>query len=292
MICGHIDAVSAGPGADDNATGTICALEAARVLRRYRFENGIRYIAFTGEEQGLVGSGAYASNARTQGDSVLGALNFDMIMYQQTNPDTLRLAIGRTRADTALYNTFKAAVDTYTTQRTIRQALGFGSSDHASFWNNGFPAFCGIEHHYTSNPHYHTSHDSVGAPGYSIPFFTSCVRAAIAGLARLAIPIHGTMIEELSMPNVNNPGLRVYPNPARRNVQFQIANVRGNNASIRIYDIAGKMVKQFNNLTIQPFNQLTWDFRDDSGKRLSAGVYIIQLKTETDETNTKIVRLE
>ncbi|MEO0225490.1 MAG: M20/M25/M40 family metallo-hydrolase [candidate division WOR-3 bacterium] len=283
VICGHIDAVSVSPGADDNGSGTACVLEAIRIMRRYRFENGIRFITFTGEEQGLYGSAAYASNARTQGDSVLGALNFDMIMYQQTNPDTLRLAIGRTRADTVLYNTFKAAVDTYTTQRTICQSLGFGSSDHASFWNNGYPAFCGIEHHYTSNPHYHTSHDSVGAPGYSIPFLTSCVKAAIAGLARLAVPM-AAGVEELTIPAGEIPKLKVSPNPARTWVRFQISDHRDKSLSIKIYDITGKLVRET--------DQLIWDLRDDSGRRLPAGIYICRLNTEREESTAKIILLD
>ncbi len=289
VICGHIDAVSVGPGADDNGTGTICALEAARVMRNYRFENGIRFITFSGEEQGLLGSAAYASNARSQGDSVLGACNYDMIMYRYCNPETLRLAIGRTRADTLLYNTFKAAVDTYTTQRTLRRGLSMGSSDHASFWTNGYPAFCGIENRYTSNPHYHTSHDSVGAPGYDLTFYTSCVKATIAGLARLAVPIAAGVAEEIIVSKNRFSLFAAYPNPTKGNIRFTISVPVEKIASLKIYNVAGELVREFGHLAAQQLNNLTWNCCGNDGRRLPAGVYIGRLKTAGNELVTKII---
>ncbi|MEO0092926.1 MAG: M28 family peptidase, partial [candidate division WOR-3 bacterium] len=58
VICGHMDATSNQvpdfcPGADDNASGTAAVIEACRVMKDYNFEYSVRYIAFTGEEQGL-----------------------------------------------------------------------------------------------------------------------------------------------------------------------------------------------------------------------------------------------
>ena len=62
IICGHIDNTSdyepdRCPGSDDNASGTTAALEAARVFADYQFDYTVKFIGFTGEEQGLFGSG-------------------------------------------------------------------------------------------------------------------------------------------------------------------------------------------------------------------------------------------
>lgn len=297
VICGHLDAVAVSPGADDNATGTLCALEAARIMRRYRFENGIRFIAFSGEEQGLLGSEAYCANAQAQGDTIPGAPDFDMVMYAPIGiPETLRLSIGRTRADTVLYNIFKAAVDTYTTQPTVRRSLSGGASDNSSFNNHGYASFCAIENRYNSNPHYHNSSDSVGASGYSIPFYASCARAAIAGMARLAVPMAAGIEEEFAGYNPAKPSIRVSPNPfrSRTRIAFNI----GQNAKttwLKIFDVGGREVKSFSvlsSLLSHPSPFVSWDGRDHSGKRLPAGVYIVRLKTDNEELKTKIVLLD
>jgi hypothetical protein len=48
---------------------------------------------------------------------------------------------------------------------------------------------------------------------------------------------------------------------------------------ICIYDATGRLVKSFNHSTIQLSNQLIWDGTNDSGQRLTAGVYIVRLET-------------
>ena len=67
------------PGANDNATGVAGALEAARVLSKYKFENSIVYAALSGEEQGLFGGKHMAEVAKQEKWDVLGVLNNDMI---------------------------------------------------------------------------------------------------------------------------------------------------------------------------------------------------------------------
>ena len=67
------------PGANDNATGVAAALEAARVMSKYRFENSIVFAALSGEEQGLFGGKGLAQYAKDQGWEIIGVLNNDMI---------------------------------------------------------------------------------------------------------------------------------------------------------------------------------------------------------------------
>ncbi len=67
------------PGANDNASGMAGAIEAARVLSNYKFENSIIYMGLSGEEQGLFGGGGVAAYAKEQGWEIIGILNNDMI---------------------------------------------------------------------------------------------------------------------------------------------------------------------------------------------------------------------
>ncbi len=67
------------PGANDNATGMAGAIEAARVLSKYSFENSIVYVGLSGEEQGLYGGKGLAQYALDNNWEIIGVLNNDMI---------------------------------------------------------------------------------------------------------------------------------------------------------------------------------------------------------------------
>ncbi len=67
------------PGANDNATGMAGAMEAARVLSKYKFENSIVYLGLSGEEQGLFGGQGMAKYAKDNDWEIIGVLNNDMI---------------------------------------------------------------------------------------------------------------------------------------------------------------------------------------------------------------------
>jgi len=73
------DAVKDAPGADDNGSGTIAVIEAARVMAQTHFRSTIVFACFDGEEQGLFGSDHYAKVLHDAGARVLGNLNNDII---------------------------------------------------------------------------------------------------------------------------------------------------------------------------------------------------------------------
>ncbi|WP_296315085.1 M28 family metallopeptidase [Winogradskyella sp. UBA3174] len=73
------DFTSDSPGANDNATGMAAAIEAARVLSKYKFESSIIYVGLSGEEQGLFGGQGLAKYAKENKWEIIGVLNNDMI---------------------------------------------------------------------------------------------------------------------------------------------------------------------------------------------------------------------
>ncbi|MDQ6628389.1 MAG: M20/M25/M40 family metallo-hydrolase [Pseudomonadota bacterium] len=87
VIAGHLDsrvsdvmnATADAPGANDDASGVAAAIEAARVLSKYRFAATIVYAALSGEEQGLYGGKVLAEHARSAGWKIEADLNNDIV---------------------------------------------------------------------------------------------------------------------------------------------------------------------------------------------------------------------
>ncbi len=181
IIGGHYDSVGS-PGADDNGSGTAGVIETARVLTQFNFESTIIYIAFDREEQGLIGSDAYADDHRF--DDIRGMLNLDMIAFDPTEPDRA-MVHGRSSSNT-LKNGFIDALAEYG-QITAFDGGQADWSDHAPFEWYGFQAAHLFEYDFDSNPHYHQNGDSVDTPDYiNYEYATQMTRGAAAYLADLA----------------------------------------------------------------------------------------------------------
>ncbi|UCG31283.1 MAG: M28 family peptidase, partial [candidate division WOR-3 bacterium] len=196
VVCGHFDATSylspnIAPGADDNASGTASVIEAIRVMRNYQFEYSVRYIAFSGEEFGLYGSYYYASLARSQGDSILGVLNADMIAYVNAYPESVEVLAKISNPPCEPFaDFFVAAADSYTTLLARKRMVTSAAySDHHPFWQNGYLAVCNIEDNPLVNPYYHEPGDTIGAGYNDNAFCTEVVKAQVAALSLMARPL-------------------------------------------------------------------------------------------------------
>ena len=67
------------PGMDDNGSGTVLVMELARVMSRFTFDRTIVFAATTGEDQGLHGATALANYLYSEGISILGVFNNDVV---------------------------------------------------------------------------------------------------------------------------------------------------------------------------------------------------------------------
>jgi hypothetical protein len=298
-VCGHFDATSyaqpaIAPGADDNASGTAAVIEAARVMSDYEFEYSIRYIAFSGEEQGLYGSQHYAQLARSQGDSILGVINGDMIAYSDIQPETLEVFAKVSNPPCEPFaDFFIAAADTYTTLLTNkRMTTSMYSSDHASFWNQGYVALCNIEDYWVVNPYYHTPGDTIGAGYNDHAFCTEVTKAEIAALALLAIP-HETGIEEFEKGKSGNAMLAVQPTIGKNLFTISLTPQSTSPIYLKIHDVTGRVVK---NIAVPQSDighrlSVTWDGTDNSGIKLPGGIYFVQLADDRATGPAKIILL-
>lgn len=199
IVIGHVDDLpSSGlaPGADDNASGTVNVLESARAMSCYAYKNTVRYIACTGEEQGLVGSNAYSAMAKQRGDLIDGVINMDMISWEGNgSPDPENLDLNYNTLSQPLAERFARCATDYNTGLVVDAFYcpSLTASDHAGFWNRGYKAVCGITDnegycgHGGNYPYYHQSTDTIANNG-DPAFFYSVVRTSVATLAEMAEP--------------------------------------------------------------------------------------------------------
>ena len=158
IICAHYDATGVrtsggwdwlhdpAPGADDNASGVALVLESARLLAGQRFPWSIRFIAWSGEELGLLGSQAYADIAGERDDKILGVFNFDMIGFNNLKQ---RLELVTNPGSRWMVEEMGAVAERYEIGLTIDVLEDSGArlSDHAPFWARGYDAILGIENY-------------------------------------------------------------------------------------------------------------------------------------------------
>lgn len=193
VLGAHYDSLALGgssaPGADDNASGTAGMLAIAKAMAKYRFESTIIFCAYANEERGLFGSRAHADALRRNGIDVRGMINLDMIGYRHPESE-LDIDVVFNQKSLPLRQTFAAVVAKYFPG--VKQKDGVlhgGSSDHESFWEEGFPAIFLFEDSERSSPYIHSDDDRVGKSFNSPELAEQIARAAAATLVVLAVPV-------------------------------------------------------------------------------------------------------
>jgi hypothetical protein len=198
LLTGHLDSTSNdpynnAPGADDNASGSSGVLLAADILHQYDFACTLRYVLFTGEEQvvtyGYFGSKFYAQELATANENLIAVINLDMIGYNSDQYEVIEL---HTRADNAkdlaIANLFKNVITAYDINLTTQIVQdGLAWSDHASFWNEGYPAILAMEDFQDFTPYYHWTSDRLST--LNSTYLADFIRAAVGTLAHLAVYI-------------------------------------------------------------------------------------------------------
>jgi Zn-dependent M28 family amino/carboxypeptidase len=146
MAGAHLDSVNAGPGINDNGSGSAAILEVARQMARVRPRNKVRFALWGAEESGLIGSLHYV-NALSQDerDRIALYLNFDMIgspnagYFVYDGDDSDGVGAGPGPAGSAqIEKTFEAF---YADKGIVVQGSDFsGRSDYGPFIAVGIPS--------------------------------------------------------------------------------------------------------------------------------------------------------
>jgi Zn-dependent M28 family amino/carboxypeptidase len=80
VVGAHLDSVNAGPGVQDNGTGSAAILETAIQMAKVKPRNTVRFVWWSAEESGLIGSTRYVESlSQVELDRIALNLNFDMV---------------------------------------------------------------------------------------------------------------------------------------------------------------------------------------------------------------------
>jgi hypothetical protein len=108
------------------------------------------------------------------------------------------------------------------------------------------------------------------------------------------IEVEGSGIEtDYRTDIIGSPRIHISPNPFTKHTTITIGQSTGI-IELQIYDIMGRVVKSFSLLTTYTLlpTVLSWDGADDSGQRLSPGVYMCEFRTEATTIIRKIILIE
>jgi hypothetical protein len=124
-------------GADDNASGTSAIIEMARAAAadRSRFPRSLVFVAFAGEERGLLGSAHYASHPAVPLSGTVAMLNLDMVGRSNGKVQTSGL-----EKAPSLEADLLAAAKIAGIREVGREGPGSGRSDDASFLERRIPS--------------------------------------------------------------------------------------------------------------------------------------------------------
>ncbi len=181
----HYDSVAKGPGANDDGSGTAAVLAAAYALSHYAFKRTIRFVTFSGEEVGLIGSRAYAKEAYAQNDKILVEINADMIGHDEgSNKMTITASedVGWGAEIFQNINTEYSIGLTVNRGTINRQQNGLGGSDYAAFLPYGWECICCWEGDH--DPNFHSPQDNLSNVNFS--YLVNTTRLIAATLAFLA----------------------------------------------------------------------------------------------------------
>jgi len=134
-------------GADDNASGTVALLELAEKLAsvKDKLKRSFIFIAFTGEEMGLLGSAYVANNPPVTTDKMITMINLDMIGRLDSAKSLVIYGVGTSQKWNDLVNKLNPGF------RLTLNPDGFGPSDQSSFYGKNIPVlffFTGVHSDY------------------------------------------------------------------------------------------------------------------------------------------------
>ncbi|KAF9455933.1 Zn-dependent exopeptidase [Collybia nuda] len=175
------------PGADDDGSGIVALLSIARTILRkgVKFYSNVELVAFAGEEQGLLGSRAYARELRVAGANLTLMIQADMLAYRAPGePPQLGLP---DKIGSPIVTQLVADVSAIYSPELHVGFTPACCSDHQSFHEQGFPATQVFERAGPiADPMYHNSGDLSDRVGYDFGQLKSIAKVQFATLLHTA----------------------------------------------------------------------------------------------------------
>lgn len=280
IICGHYDTIT-GAGVSDNGSGTSILLEAARILKDIPTEYSIKFIHFSGEEQGLYGSSHYADNVVFQNNvrqlNVRLVFNIDQVGGQLGNNNNkikCEKGVNGNSSNNATSSTFTQQLATCTSLYSPLQTLitNAYSSDYIPFEQNG-DIITGFYENIRSNNE-HTVNDTFANIDPTYVFNVG--KAAVGALQHFAVATTLNLGTSETEAQKSLESVKIYPNPAKDILTIDLPSTI-KDFDFELTDLLGHtLIKQNNKKTV-------------SLSSLTNGAYLAIIKTTDHTAVRKIV---
>jgi hypothetical protein len=281
ILCGHYDTIN-GKGTNDNGSGVVTIFEVARLLKNIPTEYSIKFINFSGEEDGLIGSQHFVStvvNATNPKMNIRLVFNIDEVggRADMTN-DTITCErdtgspTSNNAASNVITNELINCVELYSPLNTY---LDYAyASDYMPFEDNNEIITGFFERNET--PHRHTATDLL--INMDPEYVYNIAKAATGAMMHFA----KASTTVLDVNELDSSQISLYPNPASTVLNVSLGSLTQSEYSISLLDIQGKEVlsKQIENAGL---------IETVSLQGISKGMYLAVVKTNNKRYTKKII---
>ena len=240
IIDGHYDSIS-GTGTNDNGSGLVCILEVARLLQNIPTQYSIKFINFSGEEDGLFGSKHFVTsvvNATTPKMNIKLVFNLDevggvagMVNNTITCERDMSNPTSNNAASASVTNELMACVRLYSPLNTFLDRAY--ASDYMSFQNNDEVITGFFEKNETTHKHTPTDFLINMDPIYNY----NVAKAAIGAMLHFSVVDTSMSNEEFESSFQGS----IYPNPTNETLYINCGKL-DRNYSFKLIDLLGKTI--------------------------------------------------
>jgi len=282
IVCGHFDSIN-GPGTNDNGSGTSIILEIARILKNVPTEYSIKFIHFSGEEQGLLGSSRYVSqivNGTSPKMDIKVVVNLDQVGGLATKANTKIYCDKDLSSPTSNNAAAATAVQELANCTTLYSPLGVDfdpaeSTDYVPFQQNGeiITGYWEYEGGY-NNPYVHTANDLY--INMDPVYVYNVGKAAVGAIQHFSAASTTVLATEDNSKLLES--VEFYPNPAKNILNLRIPDHFSKNFAFEITDMSGRQI------LINKTNSKQIDISS-----LKAGIYLGTVTVDNKTITKKLI---
>lgn len=239
IIDGHYDSYN-GPGTDDNGTGTAIVLESARLLKDITTEYSVRFIHFSAEEVGLVGSSHYVDHVVVPEDHDIklvynidavggvNGMNNEVIIcerdesYPHENDD----------ASSMFTDTLAVLMEMYS---NIQTEISYAyATDYVPFMEEGY-IITGL-YEANENPYAHSPNDILA--NMDIAYFNEVAKGAVGAALFFTGAYNSVSVSESILAD----HFQIYPNPVSDILHLKSTKSEQSVHTIKVMNLQGKVI--------------------------------------------------
>lgn len=293
LVGGHSDTKGVGEdgrhqGANDNASGSVGVLEAARVHQHYEFDYTIIYASHNGEEYGFLGSKALVNDLKRVDAKVVGGVfSYDMLGVRGTG---IRYEAYNGNAGAEEFvDRIQEMVNTYKPYNVTSVKATSTSSqptDVTTYWNNGY--VCAWHNWGSGFGSIHTVADSIRSD-FEPKHLTGATKTGIVVTAYYANPLGPVGINNTAAKK-NKPVITWKQTAAGALLISINTKKMGSDATLEIFDLHGRLYKRFNLPSAgSGVSTLSWNSRNKNGEKAANALLLLRYKDSVSTVSAKVL---